>query len=143
MLVHYADLQADLEGEMRRLAGLLGIAIGENIWPGLVAEARFDRMRERAGEVAPQVTIHGLWPDPSRFLPPGDQRPVAGVSRVGGSGQVPGARAPAGGARPGGLGASRVIGPRADQGTGQGFHGRDRAARGATVMAGNLPSEES
>src|SRR5262249_28114670 len=33
VLVHYADLQADLEGEMRRLAGLLGIAIGEDVWP--------------------------------------------------------------------------------------------------------------
>src|SRR5262249_11449911 len=57
VLVHYADLQADLEGEMRRLAGLLGIVIGEDAWPRLVAEARFDRMKERACEVAPQVTI--------------------------------------------------------------------------------------
>src|SRR5262249_50308235 len=48
VLVHYADLQADLDGEMRRLAGRLGIAIDEDAWPGLVAEARFDRMRDRA-----------------------------------------------------------------------------------------------
>src|SRR5215472_17171159 len=32
VLVHYADLQADLEGEMRRLAGLLGIIIDEDAW---------------------------------------------------------------------------------------------------------------
>jgi aryl sulfotransferase len=68
VLVHYADLQADLEGEMRRLAGLLGIVIGEDAWPGLVAEARFGRMRERAREIAPQVTLDGLWRDTSRFF---------------------------------------------------------------------------
>jgi len=68
VLVHYADLQADLEGEMRRLADLLGIAIAEDVWPGLVAEARFDRMRDRAGELAPQVTMDGLWHDASRFF---------------------------------------------------------------------------
>jgi aryl sulfotransferase len=68
VLVHYADLQADLEGEMRRLAGRLGIVIGEDAWPGLVAEATFDRMRDRADEVAPQVTIDGLWRDTSRFF---------------------------------------------------------------------------
>jgi aryl sulfotransferase len=68
VLVHYADLQADLEGEMRRLAGLLGIVIGDDVWPRLVAEARFDRMRDRAHEIAPQVTMDGLWHDTSRFF---------------------------------------------------------------------------
>lgn len=68
VLVHYDDLQTDLEGEMRRLAGLLGIVIGEDVWPGLVAEAKFDRMRDRADEIAPQVTIDGLWHDTSNFF---------------------------------------------------------------------------
>jgi len=68
VLIHYADLQADLEGEMRRLARLLGIVIGEEVWAGLVAEARFDRMRDRAGEIAPQVTMDGLWHDTNRFF---------------------------------------------------------------------------
>jgi len=68
VLAHYADLQADLEGEMRRLARLLGIVIGEDVWPGLVAEGRFDRMRAHADEVAPQVTIEGLWHDTSLFF---------------------------------------------------------------------------
>src|SRR5215472_899202 len=68
VLAHYADLQANLEGEMRRLAGLLGIVIGEDVWPGLVAEAGFDRMRDRANEVAPQATMDGLWHDTSRFF---------------------------------------------------------------------------
>jgi aryl sulfotransferase len=68
IVVHYADLQADLEGEMRRLAGRLEIVIDEDLWPGLVAEARFDRMRDRADKLAPQVTMDGLWHDSSRFF---------------------------------------------------------------------------
>jgi hypothetical protein len=68
VLIHYSDLRADLEGEMRRLAGRLDIAINTDSWVRLVAEARFDRMRERAEEVVPEVTIDGLWPDASRFF---------------------------------------------------------------------------
>jgi aryl sulfotransferase len=68
VLVHYSDLQADLESEMRRLARLLGIMISEDVWPGLVAEARFDRMRDRADKLVPQVTMDGLWHDTSRFF---------------------------------------------------------------------------
>jgi aryl sulfotransferase len=68
VLIHYADLRADLEVEMRRLAGRLGIAINTDSWVNLVAEARFDRMRQRADEIVPEVTIDGLWPDASRFF---------------------------------------------------------------------------
>lgn len=68
VLVHYADLLANLECEMRRLAARLGIVIGEDVWPGLVAEASFGRMRERASEVAPQATMDGLWHDTSLFF---------------------------------------------------------------------------
>ncbi len=68
VLVHYDDLQADLDGEMRRLAGRLNIMIDEERWPELVAEARFDRMRDRADELTPQVTMAGLWHDTSRFF---------------------------------------------------------------------------
>jgi len=68
VLLHYADLRADLEGQMRHLAARLGIAIADAAWPALVAEARFDRMRDRADVVAPQVTMPGLWRDPGRFF---------------------------------------------------------------------------
>jgi hypothetical protein len=68
VLLHYGDLRADLAGEMRRLAVRLGITIGEDVWPGLVAAATFDRMRRRAGELTPQVTIEGLWPDAGTFF---------------------------------------------------------------------------
>src|SRR6185437_10364709 len=43
VLIHYSDLRADLEGEMRRLAGRLDIAINTDSWVHLVAQARFDR----------------------------------------------------------------------------------------------------
>ncbi len=68
VLVHYSDLRADLEAEMRRLAGRLDIAINTDSWVRLVAEARFDRMRERANEVVPEVTTDGLWSDARRFF---------------------------------------------------------------------------
>lgn len=53
VLVHYADLLADLEGEMRRLAGRLTLAVPEWPWPALVDAATFVRMRERADVVTP------------------------------------------------------------------------------------------
>jgi hypothetical protein len=53
VLVHYDDLSADLEGEMRRLAALLGIAVPERTWPALVAAATFGRMRARADLLVP------------------------------------------------------------------------------------------
>lgn len=55
VLVHYDDLAADLEGEMRRLAGLLDISVSNEPWPTLVRAASFDQMRARADEVAPDV----------------------------------------------------------------------------------------
>jgi aryl sulfotransferase len=66
VLVHYADLVADLEGEMRKLAALLGIAVPEEIWPDLVAAATFDSMRAGAGKAAPDPS--GVLKDPSAFF---------------------------------------------------------------------------
>jgi aryl sulfotransferase len=55
VLVHYEDLSADLDGEMRRLAGLLEIAVADDIWPELVEAASFERMRVRAEMIAPNA----------------------------------------------------------------------------------------
>ncbi|MET8230296.1 sulfotransferase domain-containing protein [Micromonospora sp. NPDC005298] len=52
-LVHFDDLLADLEGEMRRLAGRWGIEVPAGRWPELVEAATFGRMRERADQLAP------------------------------------------------------------------------------------------
>ena len=56
VLVHYADLQRDLEGEMRSIAQRLDIDIDEDRLPDLVAAAGFDTMRERADEITPEST---------------------------------------------------------------------------------------
>jgi len=53
VLVHYDDLVADLEGQMRGLAHRLGIRVPEHRWPSLVAAAGFPAMRERAAQLAP------------------------------------------------------------------------------------------
>jgi aryl sulfotransferase len=53
VLVHYDDLSADLEGEMRRLAVLLGINVEDRTWAQLVRAARFEQMRARADQLAP------------------------------------------------------------------------------------------
>jgi aryl sulfotransferase len=49
LMVHYADLRADLGGEMRRIAAFLGIQVPEDLWPRLVEAAGFDAMR-RVGD---------------------------------------------------------------------------------------------
>jgi aryl sulfotransferase len=53
VLVHYDDLLADLEREMRRLAERLGITVEPGTWPSLVAAADFRAMRDRAAQLAP------------------------------------------------------------------------------------------
>jgi hypothetical protein len=67
VLLHYDDLQTDLEGEMRRLAGRLGIEVPEERWPALVKAATFDDMRSRATERAPD-TEKRLWKNTTDFF---------------------------------------------------------------------------
>jgi aryl sulfotransferase len=66
LLVHYADLLADLEGEMRRVAHRLAIEVPEPAWPALVEAATFGRMRSRAADVAPNAL--GVLRDPVAFF---------------------------------------------------------------------------
>ncbi len=53
LFVHFNDLLADLSGEMRRIAGFLGIDVPENEWDARVELATFASMRRRAESVAP------------------------------------------------------------------------------------------
>ena len=53
VLVHYDDLQADLDGEMRRLAGRLQVDVPEARWSELVEAAGFEAMRRGAEQLAP------------------------------------------------------------------------------------------
>ena len=51
LLVHYNDLLADLDGEMRRVAAFLKIDIPAALWPEVVERCTFERMREDADKV--------------------------------------------------------------------------------------------
>jgi hypothetical protein len=53
VLVHYDRLSADLEGEMRRLAGKLEIVVPEQRWPQLVEAATFEKMRAASDQMVP------------------------------------------------------------------------------------------
>lgn len=57
VLVHYDDLRSDLEGQMRRLASRLNIAVAEDAWPDLVPAATFERMRAKADQLVPSKGI--------------------------------------------------------------------------------------
>jgi aryl sulfotransferase len=50
LLVHYNDLTADLDGEMRRISAFLDIPVDEAVWPSLVEAATFDAMK-RDGDI--------------------------------------------------------------------------------------------
>lgn len=67
LMLHYSDLQADLDGEMRRIAKFLEIEVPEPLWPELVAAAGFENMKRNADRLAPQVT-DDVWKDTSQFF---------------------------------------------------------------------------
>lgn len=75
VLVHYDDLAADLEGQMRRLAERLGVVVHETRWPELVAAAGFPAMRERASLLAPDAD--GILKDRAAFF----RRGTSGAGR--------------------------------------------------------------
>ncbi|BAV34910.1 sulfotransferase [Sulfuricaulis limicola] len=53
LIVHFNDLKSDMEGEMRRIARFLGIAIDEARWPDIVRYCRFDWMKQNAAKSVP------------------------------------------------------------------------------------------
>ena len=67
LLLHYDDLQADLDGQMRTVSAQLGIPVDETRWPTLVDAATFDRMRAKADRVAPDTT-NAIWQDNQQFF---------------------------------------------------------------------------
>ena len=67
LLVHYADLKADLAGEMRRVAEFLGIAVPDALWPELVDAAGFEAMKRDGPTLIPMA--EAMWEGGSgRFL---------------------------------------------------------------------------
>lgn len=53
IFVHYNDLKADLDGEMRRIASFLGISVPDDNWPDVVERCTFESMKARGDEIAP------------------------------------------------------------------------------------------
>lgn len=52
-LIHFANLKADLEGQMREIAAFLDIEVPENHWPTLIEHCSFEWMKRHADQVAP------------------------------------------------------------------------------------------
>lgn len=66
VLLHYDDLSADLEAEMRKLAERLGIQIADEVWPELVHAATFDQMRSNVHDLVPDRK--GVFKDKAAFF---------------------------------------------------------------------------
>ena len=67
VLFHYHDLLTDLPGQLQRLAEVLGIDLPSARIAELAAAAAFDKVRQRADELAPGVDS-GLWRDNRAFF---------------------------------------------------------------------------
>jgi hypothetical protein len=80
-LFHYADMWADLDGEMRRVAAALGVPIDRNRWPEFVEAAGFASMRSRAAATAPDAHMD-LWVSPEQFFRSGGRRDWASLLSV-------------------------------------------------------------
>jgi aryl sulfotransferase len=57
LFVHYGDLKADPETEMRRIAAFCDIDVDENSWPALVATVGLDAMRTEARGTADPMAM--------------------------------------------------------------------------------------
>jgi aryl sulfotransferase len=77
-LFHYADLWHDLDGEMRRVAAALDVAIDDARWPAFVEAATLDSMRSRAAITAPDAQL-GIWREPAAFFHAGGTRDWASL----------------------------------------------------------------
>ncbi|HUL09232.1 MAG TPA: sulfotransferase domain-containing protein [Candidatus Acidoferrum sp.] len=53
MLLHFAELKADLPAAIRRIAGFLDIAVDERQWPAILEHCGFAWMKAHAGGCAP------------------------------------------------------------------------------------------
>lgn len=67
VILHYSDLQADLEKQMRELARRLAIDVPETKWPELVDAASFEYMKAHADTIAPNST-QDMWLSASDFF---------------------------------------------------------------------------
>ncbi len=66
VLLHYADLEADLSGQLRALADRLDITVPDPLWTELVAAATFESMRGQAELAVPDG--RGVLIEPADFF---------------------------------------------------------------------------
>src|SRR5581483_2132849 len=66
-LFHYADLLADLTGQVRRLAEVLAIDVTDERVTEIASAATFDRMKQNAAALAPETDLK-LWLDNQAFF---------------------------------------------------------------------------
>lgn len=57
LFVHYNDLKADLDGQMRRISRFLDIEVDEQKWPELVDAATFASMKRDAQLLGPEMDM--------------------------------------------------------------------------------------
>jgi aryl sulfotransferase len=53
LLLHFDDLKKDMQGEIRRVADFLGLAIDDRTWPDILAHCSFDYMKANATASVP------------------------------------------------------------------------------------------
>ncbi len=53
LMLHFENLKRDMPGEIRRIAGFLGIAVDEEKWPDILKHCSFDYMKANAGATVP------------------------------------------------------------------------------------------
>ena len=70
LFLHYTRLKADLDGQMRRIAAFLNIAIDEKVFPDLVEAASFASMKNKADDLAPSADAN-LWKSNGQFFSKG------------------------------------------------------------------------
>jgi aryl sulfotransferase len=59
LLVHFADLKADMPGEIRRIADFLDITIDEAHWPAILEHCSFDYMKNNGDKMVPPEFWNG------------------------------------------------------------------------------------
>lgn len=78
LLVHYNDLKADREGEMRRIADFIGASIDEELWPEIVEAAGFAAMKAGSEAMLPNIA-EAFEGGPRRFVNKGTNERWKGV----------------------------------------------------------------
>jgi aryl sulfotransferase len=53
LLLHFAELKADMPGQIRRVADFLGIPVDERRWPAILEHCGFDHMKAHATKSVP------------------------------------------------------------------------------------------